>query len=262
MTVRETFVPGEPCWADCLVTDLDGARRFYGEVFGWSFAPADPHAPYVYAYLDGRRVAGLNPVTPASPMAPAWHVYLSTDDLDATAGRVGGLGGTLLMGPADTGPAELPAELPAGRFAIARDPAGAVVAFWQPAGRPGLEVSDDPGAMTWHELWVRDAAAADAFYGGLFGYALTPVGPGGVYLTLDVAGVARAGRFRLGGVGVPDEVEARWVVYLAVADCDAAFGTAVAAGAKPVREPDDSPRGRWAILRDPWGAVFALLTRQ
>jgi predicted enzyme related to lactoylglutathione lyase len=238
-----------------MVTDVEQAQSFYAGVFGWDFRPADPGSAYLYAYQGGRRVAGLNPITPASPMAPAWNIYLATDDADETSARVGRLGGTVLLGPAGADPA--------GRFVIARDPAGAQVAFWQAGGRPGLQLMERPGSPSWYELWVRDAAAADRFYGGLFDYTLTQNGDGKVvdYMTYDLGGTPRAGRFRLAGADIPAEVSARWVLYLAVADCDAAFGSAVGAGAKAVRDPADSPHGRWAILRDPWGALFAVLTR-
>src|ERR1051325_10535966 len=27
---------GAPCWADAMFSDLEGAKRFYGEVLGWT----------------------------------------------------------------------------------------------------------------------------------------------------------------------------------------------------------------------------------
>jgi uncharacterized protein len=233
-----------------MVTDPAAAMRFYGTVFGWSFEPAAPGLDYRYAYQDGHLVAGLNPVS-GDYLAPDWNVYLATEDAAATAFRAVSLGGTVLIGPSTVDPF--------GSFLIARDPAGAQVAFWQPGSRAGLELADAPGSPTWYELWVRDPAAADRFYTGMYGYQRTGQGP---YRTYGLDGTACAGRFVLGGADIPTEVAARWVLYLAVADCDAAFATAVTAGAKPVRAPDTSPHGRWAILRDPWGALFALLTRQ
>lgn len=232
-----------------MVTDLEAAQRFYQRLFGWTYAPAAPGSTYHYAYLDGRLVGGLNPIT-GSYLAPDWNVYLATDNAAVTAFRVGQLGGTVLLGPSTVEDG--------GRFLIARDPAGALVAFRQAGALSGLERTDEPNTPTWYELWVRDAATADAFYAGLLGYDAGPTTP---YRTYSRAGTQYAGRFRLAGPDIPAEVAARWVVYLATDSCEETFAAAVSAGAKPVREPDDSPHGRWAILRDPWGALFALLTR-
>lgn len=247
-----TFATGEPCWIECATPDAGAAESFYGSVFGWTFADADPGSPYRHALRGGRLAAGLNPGT---TLTPDWRVYLTTDDVDRTAGQVVALGGTIVYGPRDAGSH--------GRFVYARDPAGAQIAFREPGGSPGIEVAGEPGTATWYELWVRDPATADAFYTGLFGYERTQLGDGQHvdYATYGLGGATWASRFVLAGADIPDEVAARWVVYVATADCDATFAAAVAAGAKPVREPADSPRGRWAILRDPWGALFALLAR-
>jgi uncharacterized protein len=51
-----------------------------------------------------------------------------------------------------------------------------------------------------------------------------------------------------------------WVVYFAVADCDASFSQAQELGAAVMAPPMDIPGiGRFAILADPQGAVFAII---
>ena len=35
MGVRESHEPGMPSWVDVSVSDIDGARAFYSEIFGW-----------------------------------------------------------------------------------------------------------------------------------------------------------------------------------------------------------------------------------
>ena len=37
MAERSSYEPGTPSWVDLSTTDLDGALRFYGELFGWEF---------------------------------------------------------------------------------------------------------------------------------------------------------------------------------------------------------------------------------
>src|SRR5580658_11070771 len=50
---------GKVIWADLVTPDLEGAKRFYGGLFGWTFreVPGDPN--YTLALLDGEPVAGL-----------------------------------------------------------------------------------------------------------------------------------------------------------------------------------------------------------
>jgi predicted enzyme related to lactoylglutathione lyase len=106
--------------------DLDGAGRFYGEVFGWELEPIEVGGKVVYGSfkLDGRLVAGALPMGPEfPPEVPAnWVPYFGVEDLDASAERAVSLGGQSLMGPI---------QVPAGRFVVLRDPQGAVFCILQ-----------------------------------------------------------------------------------------------------------------------------------
>ena len=56
-------------------------------------------------------------------------------------------------------------------------------------------------------------------------------------------------------------VPPNWSIYLAVADCDATIEKAVAMGASLEMEPMDIPDvGRMALLQDPQGAYFYVMT--
>jgi predicted enzyme related to lactoylglutathione lyase len=51
-----------------------------------------------------------------------------------------------------------------------------------------------------------------------------------------------------------------WMVYFAVADCDATVTNARHLGAKVLAPPMDIPDvGRFAVLQDPQGAVFSVI---
>jgi uncharacterized protein len=96
--------------------DLDAARRFYGEVFGWELQPL-PGAPMSQWLLDGRRVAVA---APADGSVPAhWAVNFAVADADAFAQHATSLGASVLMPPTDT---------PGFRSAVLVDPQGAVIA--------------------------------------------------------------------------------------------------------------------------------------
>jgi len=59
---------------------------------------------------------------------------------------------------------------------------------------------------------------------------------------------------------VPDEVPNNWLVYFTVPDADAAAETAKANGGEVTFGPMDIPEtGRFAIVQDPQGAVFAVM---
>ena len=50
-----------------------------------------------------------------------------------------------------------------------------------------------------------------------------------------------------------------WLVYFAVDDCDVAFESATSTGGSVIVPPMDIPPGRFAILKDPPGAEFAII---
>src|SRR5206468_11526338 len=55
-------------------------------------------------------------------------------------------------------------------------------------------------------------------------------------------------------------VPPNWMPYVAVADCDAGARKAASLGGKVIRAPTDIPNvGRFAVLGDPQGAVFAII---
>ena len=67
------------------------------------------------------------------------------------------------------------------------------------------------------------------------------------------------GMFDMNAVGIPDEVPAHWLVYFTVEDTDAVVEKAKGGGGTSGSEPIDIPVGRFAVLADPHGAVFAVI---
>jgi predicted enzyme related to lactoylglutathione lyase len=55
--------------------------------------------------------------------------------------------------------------------------------------------------------------------------------------------------------GVPPH----WLIYFAVEDADAAAARAADLGGKIVMPPSESPYGRFSVVQDPQGAVFAVI---
>ena len=117
-----------------------------------------------------------------------------------------------------------------------------------------------PGKMVWADLITPDLAAAEKFYGGLFGWTFQRVRAG----DLDYAVVTLDGRPIGGLVGktIPagQRQQSAWLTFFATNDIDAGKKVAVSHGAKVLADIKSYPmRGRQCVLSDPEGAVFALL---
>jgi len=247
---RTGYTAGTPSWVDLATTDVDGARRFYGAVFGWSFREA-PEINYTFAEQDGAAIAGLQPLLDealAAGAPPHWSMYVHVEDADATAARAAELGGTVVAEPFP-----IPG---AGRMGVLADPQGGVVLLWQPAEFAGAGLVNEVGAWAWNDLQSTDPEAAAPFYEALFGWEIAEVpGSGGVYRS-----IAHEGRMIGGVMRAQREIaQPYWAIYLGVADVDATLERIAAAGGRTLVEPMPVPAGRFAVATDPQGAAFALV---
>jgi hypothetical protein len=110
-----------------------------------------------------------------------WMTYLATSDANATAAKIKGAGGQLVMEPMDV--------MDVGRMAVAVDPAGAVFGVWQARAFPGAQIVNEPRAMCWNEHVSRDFEGSKAFYAAVFGYEYGDMsGDGFSYATFKVDG--------------------------------------------------------------------------
>ena len=254
MVTRDTPWPeGTPCWVDLGVTDIPKAIAFYQGLFGWDTQQGPPEAGgYAISHLDGRTVAGIGPKM-GPPEAPTvWMTYIATDDADATAAKIKGAGGQLMMDPMDV--------MDVGRMLVAADTTGAVFGAWQARAHTGVQLANVPGTLTWSEQMSRDFEGAKAFYAAVFGYEFGDMSADGFsYATLLLAG------HEVGGIGgypadVPAEVPAAWSTYFGTADTDASVAKATQLGGTLVRPASDSPYGRMATVADSEGAMFSLIS--
>jgi predicted enzyme related to lactoylglutathione lyase len=240
---------------DLGTPDLDGAVDFYAGLFGWDIPEsenAEQTGGYRQAMLRGKPVAGMMPLMQEG-QPPAWSSYVSVEDADATVAKVKEAGGTVMAEPMDV--------MDLGRMAIFADPTGAVLGIWQPGTFIGAEVVNETGAVVWNELNTRDPEAAKSFYGSVFGWGFEAREfETGTYNTLKVGEDTVGGMIDITG-RAPDEVPAHWLVYFAVDDTDATVAKATGSGGDVALAPFDiSGVGRIGILKDPFGAVFAVMT--
>ncbi|MFJ8731571.1 VOC family protein [Streptomyces bauhiniae] len=243
---------GTPCWADAMFTDLEGAKRFYGDVLGWTFGESSSeYGNYTQAYADGKAVAAIVPPMPGPESMSQWCLYFASPDAAATAAKVRENGGEVLMEPMRVGDF--------GTMAIAREPSGAVFGIWQGDAHEGFEAVAKPGAYCWAELFTREPEKADAFLSAVFPYRMKDMADEHVDFRLfDLGADPVLGRMRM-GEEFPPEVPSYVNVYFTVDDCDAAVARATERGAVLRFGPMTSPFGRFAALTDPQGASFSVI---
>jgi predicted enzyme related to lactoylglutathione lyase len=254
MPKRTEYAQGTPSWVDLQTTDQAAGREFYASLLGWSYDDQPmPHGVYSMATVNGETVAAIAPMPPGAPegMPPMWNTYIAADDVDATVEKVGPAGGQVLMQAMDVGDA--------GRMAFVADPTGAVVGLWQANQRIGASLVNEPGALIWNELLTDKPDAALAFYEAVLGvgHSSMEMAPGEHYRMIDVETTDVAGCMEPPMAEIPNH----WHVYFAAADADAIAAKAAAEGGQITVEPFDIPTvGRSAVLTDPQGAVFSILT--
>jgi predicted enzyme related to lactoylglutathione lyase len=233
-----TYKEGVPCWVDAELPDVEAGKRFYGELFGWSFREA--YGAAVWAMLDDDRVASLAPKRDGR-MPTVWTVSFATPDVQALGRRITAAGGHVVMDPFPVG------DL--GVAALAADPEGAIFGLWQATGHPGFGRRHEPGTFVWAELYTRNTAAANTFYGGLFHDALFGTEAEPDFGRADVTDV------------FPAEMPPHFLCHFRVTALDDALATVQRLGGRVQAPPFETSYGRVAVVTDNQGASFALLQR-
>jgi predicted enzyme related to lactoylglutathione lyase len=138
------------------------------------------------------------------------------------------------------------------------------------AAPPMLPPISDPvsaerhaGKPIWLELVTPDLAVAERFYGTVFGWTFRSLPAGHVEYAVAMLGDRSVAGLVRKTAEPGEHRQSAWLTFLAVRDVNAAAGSALAHGAK-VLAPARSyaARGRQVVLRDPEGAVFAMLDSQ
>jgi predicted enzyme related to lactoylglutathione lyase len=109
-----------------------------------------------------------------------------------------------------------------GTLAMVADPGGAAIGVWQADQHIGAGVAEEPGAMTWWEVNTRAFEDCRRFYGQVFGWDAETLDA-----VLDTDDTAKRASDLGGSVGAP---------------------------------PFDTAYGRIAVLADPAGGHFSVIT--
>jgi len=116
------------------------------------------------------------------------------------------------------------------------------------------------GAISWAELSTSDVEAAKKFYGPLLGWTFQPAPNAPIpYEMISVGGRAFGGLMKT-PQGACNEWPS-WTNYVTVENVDQSAKNAAELGGKILMGPHDIPEvGRFCIVQDPQGAVFAIIT--
>ncbi|WP_067460152.1 VOC family protein [Actinomadura macra] len=127
--------PSTVSWVELVAPDVEVARRFYGQIFGWTFedrpyynASGEVPTGYTLWKAGDRPVAGMIPMDEFWPAdhPTHWMPYFTVADCDASAARAVELGARLRVEPIDVPTARF------ARLAVMNDPIGARLAIVTP----------------------------------------------------------------------------------------------------------------------------------
>lgn len=113
------------------------------------------------------------------------------------------------------------------------------------------------GRLVWHHLMSLDRARSEQFFTQLFGWTSSEgiIGEEDGYLPLCFAGTPFGGFVRL---DARHGASSHWLIHVTCHDIDRLCQDALALGGVVIASPADIPGvGRFAVVADPEGAVFA-----
>ena len=124
---------GRIYWNELMTRDLEGAKKFYGDICGWTFGTMEGmegmEETYILAYgkdpkmplcgLGDMDKMGLDEALP-----PHWFAYIAVDDIDAAVETARSGNGKIIREPFDVEKI--------GRLSIIMDSTGAAIGLIQP----------------------------------------------------------------------------------------------------------------------------------
>ena len=120
------------CWTELVTKDADGAKAFYGGLFGWTYKASESSPmEYIEIHREGNGIGGILPMKGDvwGDVPPHWMPYFLVPSCEAAVVKAGELGGAAVVPTT---------EIPhVGKFAVLRDDQGAHFSVLAPA--PMLE---------------------------------------------------------------------------------------------------------------------------
>jgi predicted enzyme related to lactoylglutathione lyase len=252
---------GKIIWRDLLTNDPAASKRFYGELFGWTFESVGTasnlkeDSAYTLIRHDGRLIGGMinTLVLNGRDDISQWVVLISVEDIEARMKTVIESGGKVMTPPTDL--------QDRGRLAVIRDAEGALVGLLETRDGDPADSDAPMGDFLWDELWTTDVENASAFYSHLTGLDASAVDPERAgtttYSLLKAGDTPRAGIMQ----NPLDGLDPVWVSYLRVESPAAITARVAELGGRVIVEARQrSIGGEAAFVAGPSGAGIALQT--
>ena len=245
-------IPGKVIWHDLLTDDVDSARHFYGELFGWKFESptVGQNSAYTLITLNGSRIGGMIDATKirADVDLTQWVSILSVENVDAATALFKTSGGTVFTEPTDL--------TDRGRISVVADSQGALVALLRTEGGDPKDQEPQIGGFLWDELWTDDPNQSIDFFRELVAYEDNTVAiEGDEYRYLSSAGEPRVGIRKNPLPGLTPT----WVTFIRVEDPAAITARVEELGGKVFVQAQTNPiGGQVAIIADPAGAGLVI----
>ena len=245
--------PGKFVWFDLLTDDVDAARSFYGELFGWTFEDDGDSDPiYTTVLQNGNPIGGIvaSEQLKQDVDQSRWLSYMSVPNVDVAIAKAVVAGGVSYAAGTN-----FPNR---GRVGVVKDPQGALLAFVRSETGDPADVDPTPSNFFWSELWTSDLEAAETFYTDLVSYQRDLVASnaieGGVYRVMK-----QGDRRRMGMLKIPFEgVLPNWLPYIMTPDPASVAKKAESLGGRILLAPEGVLHGGSAIISDPTGGVFGI----
>jgi predicted enzyme related to lactoylglutathione lyase len=129
-TEKPAVVNNTWCHVEIPVGDIEGAKTFYGSVFGWNFQDVPGMDYTIYTTPEGGIGGGLTTLQEGQPQQIV--NYMNVDSIEATTEALTGNGGHVAVPKT---------EIPnMGWFSIVTDPSGNAFGLW--TGNPNAECAE------------------------------------------------------------------------------------------------------------------------
>jgi uncharacterized protein len=117
--------PGALSWNEEATADVDGAKKFYAGLLGWTYDDMEMDGGITYSMIkNGDRMnGGIRSQAPQEQGMPAfWVPYFGVVSSDESSAQAAELGGQVIMPTT---------RIPAGAFSVIADPQGAVFLLFE-----------------------------------------------------------------------------------------------------------------------------------
>jgi predicted enzyme related to lactoylglutathione lyase len=243
--------PGKFIWHDLMCQDIPSVKKFYTELFGWTYMDLEnSDNEYAIVLHDNKPIAGIFKLKDSnrSEHYSQWINYLSVDNMTAAINYVKENGGSIYRETF-----QLPHR---GVVSFVFDSQHAVLALVKSSSGDPKDGEPIYNQWLWTELWTNDVDNSLKFYTDLFGYKnrTFQTRSDNKYYVLQ-----KDGRPRAGIVKIPFEnVKPNWLPYIAVKDPSEIVEKVKQLGGKVYLSTKGIVGNNAAIIADPSGAVFAV----